>query len=496
MKTAVLIATIGTRDLMFQTSTGNWYNLGDDRIRESEEIISEQLEIVSDLGLENQTYRKLTKYLLENRQQYIERIQPVILGGIFRDRAADIGKIYLVGTNQDESISEREKDTIYACELLKVWLTFHYPRLQDKVNIILFEEPDINPSNFEQMFRWWRKVWQEKIKIPQDKQIWVCLKGGVGQSSEACRISGLSLRGEQVQFFEFKPNLKNNYQGLPSDYSGPFLGKNYLWDRKRQEVKVLLDRHDYEAALNALKPYFKPESSETERVQYLKETNALLKAAVQWNRGNFQRFVDQLKNTAISVDRAEQWWWTAYEAGYLAMVRLWQGNTVEAMFHSFRAVEGLMLEWAIAHYPEDIYRKRSSADTIFDDVVVNCSIAKHPELQQYADWFNGKNSIVLYGKHLESLFRSSNSHKQGSLAFDWFCEYTRKWRNYLFHRLVGLEKGEVFQAWKTGNQEQWEAQVVNCLNYISGQEFTSLAEASLMHEVGKRLQDALNSYEP
>ncbi|MFN6583201.1 MAG: hypothetical protein RMX68_025415 [Aulosira sp. ZfuVER01] len=55
---AVLIATIGTRDLMFQISSGTWYNIGDDRMQNGE-IIGEQAEVISDHRLHNISYRNL-----------------------------------------------------------------------------------------------------------------------------------------------------------------------------------------------------------------------------------------------------------------------------------------------------------------------------------------------------------------------------------------------------------------------------------------------------
>jgi hypothetical protein len=44
---SVLIATIGTRDLMFQIASGEWFNVGDDQMQL--EIIGEQAEVISDL---------------------------------------------------------------------------------------------------------------------------------------------------------------------------------------------------------------------------------------------------------------------------------------------------------------------------------------------------------------------------------------------------------------------------------------------------------------
>ena len=67
--TSVLIATIGTRDLMFQITSGEWFNVGDDRMQNGE-IIGEQAEVISDLGLHNISFRDLTKNLLDNIETY------------------------------------------------------------------------------------------------------------------------------------------------------------------------------------------------------------------------------------------------------------------------------------------------------------------------------------------------------------------------------------------------------------------------------------------
>lgn len=95
---AVLVATIGTRDLMFQVSSGLWYNIGDDRMKDGD-IIGEQAEVISDLNLATITCRDLTNYLLQQIETYCDRIKPVIIGKLLTEKAADIEKVYLIGTN-------------------------------------------------------------------------------------------------------------------------------------------------------------------------------------------------------------------------------------------------------------------------------------------------------------------------------------------------------------------------------------------------------------
>ncbi|MFM6075142.1 MAG: hypothetical protein ACKPB9_26735, partial [Dolichospermum sp.] len=283
---SVLIATIGTRDLMFQIASGEWFNVGNDRVQNGE-IIAEQLEVISDLGLkDNTTFRDLTKYLLDNIEKYVDHIQPPIIGNIFLEQASNIEKVYLIATDQEKNVTQREKDTLYSAELIKQWLMHKFSHFHsDNIHIILLGLDGTNPSIFEDIFSWWRKIWKNTITVNKNQSIWVCLKGGVGQSSEAARISGLSFYGDRIQFFEFKENTRANRNGIPSDYSGPFLGTNYLWDRTQKQALKLLESYDYTETYDLLEPYFQQSGSKFGVIP------DLLKAGKLWNQGQFEGFL-------------------------------------------------------------------------------------------------------------------------------------------------------------------------------------------------------------
>ena len=159
---AVLIATIGTRDLMFQIASGAWYNIGDDRMQNGD-IIGEQAEVISDLALGVITFRDLTKHLQDHIRTYLERIKPVIIGQLLTEKASDIERVYLIATDQKPEVREREKDTLYAASLIKDWIVNQFDHISDNaVEIITLGSDGTNPSNFEQMFHWWRQTWREK----------------------------------------------------------------------------------------------------------------------------------------------------------------------------------------------------------------------------------------------------------------------------------------------------------------------------------------------
>ena len=368
---AILVATIGTRDLMFQISTGLWYNIGDDRMQDGD-IIGEQAEVISDLNLGKINYRDLTKYLYDAGDQYLDRIKPVILGKLLIEQAAQIDRLYLIGTDQPESIRQRDKDTIHSCGLIKAWVEKNY---QIDTTIIPLGSDGTNPANFEATFEWWRNTWRNNINPPLDVEIWLGLKGGVGQTSESGRISGLSLYSDRIKFFEFHQNQPKNQAGNPSDYTGPFLGTNYLWDRTQQQALGLLDRFDYAGAEELLKPYF--------QTKKLGAVPNLLKAGIAWNRGEFESFLKYASATNALDGLREQsqaWRWMAYEQAYLAVVRLEQNNTSEAMLHSFRAVEGGLFEWAKSTFPDDIKDVHKGFPQVLNSILI-----KHEKLKSVFD---------------------------------------------------------------------------------------------------------------
>lgn len=484
---AVLIATIGTRDLMFQISSGVWYNIGDDRMRNAD-IIGEQAEVISDLSLSTITYRDLTKYLLDNITTFIERIKPVIVGKLLSEKAAQIEKVYLIATDQKPEVQEREKDTIYAAQLIKAWIVNQCAHLSnDAVEIITLGLDGINPSNFEQMFYWWRKTWREKITIKPNQSIWVCLKGGVGQASEASRISGLSLYGDRIQFFEFKQNTQANRVGIPSDYSEPFLGTNYLWDRTQQQALKLLSRYDYAEVYDLLLPYFQQPSSGFGAVPNF------LKAGIAWNQGKFKSFFSLAKSCMSIPEQVQgKYWWIAYEQAYLGVIRMQQQNTIEAMLHSHRSVEGLLYLWAINSFPNHVTERPNKYASLNRSIVET-----YPSLKHHFTNAQGiqLEEISLYGFLWQYLLTAAIPKTATSTDFRAFWKPAQDMRNTLSHRLGGLAEREVFDAWDATNSEQWQARVLNCLNLVTKQSFKTISQASIFAQMHNKLVTAIAEYE-
>jgi hypothetical protein len=487
--TAILVVTIGTRDLMFQAKSGTWYNIGNDRPQK--DITIEQFEVAHDLKLpEGSTYREITKYLADNQDEYLDRLLPVIIGKLISDQAAQIQQLFLIGTDQKIGVEQREKDSIHSCELIEAWVK---KRHNISTTILPLCKDGTSPANFEGMFQWWRKTWRNEISPQDANEIWLGLAGGVGQTSEAGRISGLSLYGDRIKFFNFRQDDSRNRAGYPSEYSEPFLGTNYLWDRTRQQVLQQLDRFDYAGAEELLKPYFKTKK--------LGAVPNLLKAGIAWNRGEFDSFLKYAKSTdALESQHQQQsqtWWWMAYEQAYLAVVRLQQNNTVEAMLHSFRAVEGCLLIWAKETLGNHFQDNQQDSP-----IVLNSILEIHPKLK---DSFKSKKPEKREREEMEAyalwmlisvqrgiLKVSLPAALAGDFEYFWSDDCRRK-RNELSHRLGGISEKELLSAWgeDIGDRSQWQSRILACLNILTGKSFKTLQQASLFAKVQDEIKRSI-----
>jgi hypothetical protein len=480
--TAILVVTIGTRDLMYQATSGIWYNLGNDRLKENE-TITEKIEALSDLKLsETTTYLDLTEYLLKHQNQYIKRIKPVIIGQLISDNAKQIQHCFLIGTNQDRSVPQSVSDTINSSYLIEAWIEQNY---EIPTTILPLCEDGTSPADFEAMFKWWRKTWINKINPPEDTEIWLGITGGVGQTSEAGRISGLSLYGDRIKFFKFKEDPKLNRAGHPSSYGTPYLGTNYLWDRTRQQALKLLDRSDYAGAKELLEPYLKAQKTGA--------TTPLLEAGMLWHQGQFDPFFRRIKSYLISPQeqQLQAWWAMAYEQAYLAVIRLEQDNTTEAALHSFRAIEGCLLEWAKVTLTPDFDNGTSGFPQVRPTI---CD--RYPSIRDsYKNSQKDRPNAQWSGKFRQELLEAVLPAAKGK-EFQAFWQ-SQGQRNRLSHQLGGISKQEVFSAWgqEIKDKEQWESQILTCLNILTRQSFKTLRQASLFSVVQKRVKESIEKIE-
>ena len=125
------------------------------------------------------------------------------------------------------------------------------------------------------------------------------------------------------------------------------------------------------------------------------------------------------------------------------------------------------------------------------------------ELPNYLDALSESNQknfhkwqkIGLFGVQLYELLKQARPEWQNHSDIKVVWEVAKDERNNLFHRLEGLQKLELFEAWDTDNEPDWKKRILGCMNFIAqedlSQEFTSLEEASLMAKVHNELVEAI-----
>jgi hypothetical protein len=397
--------------------------------------------------------------------------------------------------NKDKPSHPYWQDTCTLKPILQHYLKIAFP------DVVMDNEPDflvLKPKSGSAGLDDWNEVLdlvqQEfvKLDIPKDATVYVSHQAGTPAISSAVQFSSLAKFRTNVQFL-----VSNEY----SQEIRPISSSTYLKAIQLQEVNALLAQHDYVGVRDILGlTKIASNNAEKERIKYL------LDAAEQWNFAEFQKFKKIVSEHNLFPQTSFPWWKIGYESTYLAWVRLKQGSPVDAMFHSFRAVEGSAGLWAEKKYRQHIRRDQKKG------LQLNQSICE--SLNNMKTWFEKgktgqyKQEIGLYGKSLFALVRESKTNWQSNPCIAIFCnpidqQYQGKdifqERNNLFHRLEGLQNQELFNAWDVANKDEWIARVICCLNFIAKedlpQEFTSLEEASLMAKVHDELVDAIARYE-
>lgn len=457
-----------------------------------------------------------TVYSQPHAQEYLGDLAfPLLDNFVGQIKNKVIDQIILILTEQTAVFSPSERrsqhspywqDTCTLEPILTTYLKGKFPQAKLKPLLLQPKSPTEGLDDWDSVLTVIQGEFS-KLDFPNESTIYVSHQAGTPAISSAVQFSSLARFGRRVKFLVSSERDPNFTKILDSS--------TYLRGIRLQEAKALLERHDYSGVKELLAPYLKP------------ETKDLLDAAIQWNFAKFEDFAEAMIEAAAkhskdnewwkTIDsvvkaRSKEWWWTADESAYLAVVRLEQENTVEAMFHSFRAVEGLLAKWVDEY---DGFEKQGRKITKQDKKIK----LSHKIV---APWDNTKKTDLVnaYGQGLYfafEFFKDVDKNKDAEFDIWTFGNYVFNIRNSLFHNLEGLkDKEAVFKAWKISSdddkerkdkieqkqkddemKQKWKDRVLGCLNFIAepNPPFTSVEEASLMFQVHKELEKAIAQYE-
>ena len=327
----------------------------------------------------------------------------------------------------------------------------------------------------------------EEIEVDASDKVYVSHQAGTPAISSAVQFVSLAQFRTNVEFL-----VSNEY----NQQTDKILSPTYLGAIQQQEAKALLRRHDYSGVRDILGlTTTTPSNREQKRIK------DLLDAGEQWNFAEFQKFKNILVKRKLLSVSVFPWYQSGYESLYLAWIRLEQGSTVDALFHSFRAAEGSVIKWAEKHYSSHIVKdsryglqiKRSVCQTLPNYF----NALSEPNQKKFEKW----GQIGLYGDPIYELLRQARPEWRDHPDIRIVWESAKKERNNCFHQIEGLQESEVFEAWGTKTKDEWKKRILGCLNFIAKedlpQEFKSLEDASLMFKVHEELEnDSMTGFFP
>ena len=410
----------------------------------------------------------------------------------FKDKASEINQVF----------SPYWQDTCTLEPLLR-----HYFVGKSTVNpeFLTLEANKSGLDNWNEVLDLVQKKLADLKDIPQNATVYVSHQAGTPAISSAVQFASLAQFGDRVEFLVSSEQDRTLTDTVKSG--------SYLRGIKKEQAKILLKHHDYAGVRNLLSKYLDSEAE------------LLLDAAIQWNFAEFGKCKNKLKEHpyfALAVEdrtREENWWWTAYEAAYLGIVRLEQGNTVEAFFHSFRSFEGIFASWgkhelrnrfgeylkvrnnisyldlAVLDVTEEEYfsgkklkelkkelktrqdelRNKKKEEILMLDMAMLCKFFKAYRYQDYKD--NCKELKIFW-----------DDDKQNNVS---------EKRNLIVHQIQGMSKEDLMSFWGISLSEEWEARLLKFLNFIVKDDFTNgfefLKEASLMSQVHTELEKSIEN---
>jgi hypothetical protein len=463
---------------------------------------------LSDEDTRTEIFDYLTFPLLS---KFIERLQSIDVPNKIALLLTDQSQIFSSEEQRQDIKSPYWDDTCKLEPILKRYFEKEFPDVELEL-MTLKLTPDEQPGldDWNEVLTLVQKEFI-KLDIPKDATLYVSHQAGTPAISSAVQFMSLARFRNNVQFL-----VSNEY----SQKTKTIPKSTYLGAIQRQEAIALLKRHDYAAVQSFLKDYLDS------------ETQILLNAAIKWNYAKFDEFATEIHNLSDETfiqqvnERSQQWWWTAYEAAYLAIIRLEQGNTVEAFFHAFRAVEGAFLEWgkeefkshieihndraylqpSILKDPKNYFKKAKIKDK--ENPKKNNSLGNlklkfeelDEKLKNQQENEQKPKGELLYGTTLYRLFETQKPDFKNMAEYKRFLagDGIGEKRNKNFHQLQGLTEQDVYRDWEVENLEEWEQRILTYLNFITNDdpqkpEFTSLEEASLMAQVHQELEKAIAS---
>lgn len=308
----ILIANIGTSDLAVKIGEyDNYYipiafakhqsNLDESNLNEEEKFIWENrdqliceyvckpLEVNYNKQEKGESviytyeFKEVTKQLLNNYQQWKDKIIPCRILGVITQAVQDfnVKEAYIFVTNQ---VPTQHQDSIYLFGILDRWLK------DNNINLILHNRTipkDIPAIALDNLLNYYYDIFHNlSLSYGIEEELLISIKGGTGQMQTALQHQAISSSMQRQIFIDPQLSVKNILTGIPSECTLTSYWQ-YMRSQKYNLVKQLLERWDFDGCIKIIKDW-------NQTLSFLINKDVITKDKIKQNRRILENVQDIL----------------------------------------------------------------------------------------------------------------------------------------------------------------------------------------------------------
>lgn len=404
--------------------------------------------------------------------------------------------------NSHNPISPYWYDTCDLAGAFQRYLGEHFPQITPEFYRLVPHQGGHGLDHWDSVLQLVQEKIQEivpTIDLNQVETIYVSHQAGTPAISSAVQFESLARFGDKVRF------LVGNE--LQQDYTDEIRVSQYLRSLITQQAKSLLSQHNYAGVAVLVKDLL------DERCRFY------LNMAQLWGYTELDELSEDIQLNPygdLQFNHSNLWCWKAYEEAYLASIMLTQKRSTDAMFHAFRAIEGLMKLWVEKYYG-DCIAKEPNNESLFlkkEKIEFKPGFDNYWETQVVAfkPYMQSKPKMGLFGEALGYFVKDAlpktpaintqPSEAQWNLLLDG-PNALFKQRNQLFHGIEGITPLYLARIWAIDPQvaeeinsdqaaEKWRSSLLSILNALSDQDFKTLESASVMPQIHQLILEGID----
>jgi len=287
--TAVAIYNLGVRDIRYNVGDDEspCYLSGDTRGKKAEEVAKE-------LGC-NVGCRHVSLKILGNLEDIKDKLKfPMFESALRYLKDKNIDKLYLVVTDQPESVPQRVDDTVYAGKILKKYFE---DECDFDFEILRYE---MNPSKKDETYEFFGKKFSEILDLEKD-ELYVFVSAGTPGINTALQHQAFNLLPERSHILQLKEATEAELQEGKMSEVIEVSTEPFIRDIIFNNINILINRYDYSGA-KSIAEKFKDKVQISEKViDLLKYAESRMDFNFSEAEGALSKYTDEFEDLKKSM---------------------------------------------------------------------------------------------------------------------------------------------------------------------------------------------------